>query len=187
MRIQMKLATIVAIISIGLGFAIAQPAKSDTNIVPDKKVNLFSEESNPDAFCLALNIYHEARGDNLAGKFAVADVVLNRVQDRRYPASVCEVVYQGKTKPSWKDPSVDVMVRNMCQFSWYCDGKPDEPTDKDEWRVSQEIAYKILIYGEYRGISEGATHYHATYVDPTWNRKMQQVGRIGSHLFFRAP
>ena len=81
--------------------------------------------------CLALNIYYEARGSNLADKAGVADVVLNRVKDTRYPNTICEVVHQGKQKPSWKDPNVMVMVRHMCQFSWYCDGKADTPQDED--------------------------------------------------------
>ena len=75
---------------------------------------------------MALNIYHEARSDNLAGKFAVGDVVLNRVNDTRYPNNVCDVIYQGEHRPSWKDPKTLVPVRNRCQFSWYCDGKSDE-------------------------------------------------------------
>jgi len=80
-----------------------------------------------EAHCLALNIYHESRSDNLAGQYAVADVVLNRVENKRYPNTVCDVVYQGKMKPSWKDPEKMIPIRNMCQFSWYCEGKDYTP------------------------------------------------------------
>jgi len=150
---------------------------------------LYTEESHPDEYCLALNIYHEARSDNIAGQYAVADVVLNRVADKRYPNDICSVVHEGKIS-QWhlkQDPPRTVMVRNKCQFSWYCDGLPDEPKLTDSWRRAQLIAYYIIQYGRMRGISEGATHYHATYVDPLWNRKLDPIGRIGEHLFFRWP
>ena len=146
---------------------------------------LFTEEAHPQEYCLALNIYHEARGSNFADQAAVADVVLNRVQDERYPDSICEVVYQGRQKPSWKDPSVMVMIRNQCQFSWYCDGKPDDPKDTDAWRSAQQTAYMMVAYQDFRGITEGATHYHANYVQPNWARDFQLIGRIGDHIFYR--
>jgi len=146
---------------------------------------LFKQSSHPQEYCLALNIYHEARGSNFADQAAVADVVLNRVDDARYPDSICEVVYQGKQKPSWKDPNVMVMVRNMCQFSWYCDGKSDEPKDTDAWRQAQQTAYMMSVHNDFRGITEGATHYHANYVKPKWARDFQLIGRIGDHIFYR--
>jgi len=142
---------------------------------------------NESEHCMALNIYHEARSDNLAGKFAVGDVVLNRVYDTRYPNSVCDVVYQGKHKPSWKDPTELVPIRNQCQFSWYCDGKSDEPYDSDSWREAVLISIQLINDGRYRGLTEGATHYHAYTVRPDWvdDRGMQMVGRIGDHVFYR--
>jgi len=139
-----------------------------------------------DEHCMALNIYHEARSDNLAGKFAVADVVINRVYDTRYPNTVCGVIYQGDHKPSWKDPNTLVPVRNRCQFSWYCDGKSDHPYDGDAWRESVLISTQIMGDGKYRGLTEGATHYHADWIEPYWAPTLQQVGTIGSHIFYRA-
>ena len=127
-----------------------------------------------EATCLALNVYYEARGSNLADKAAVADVVLNRTLDRRYPATICGVVQDGY-KPG----------RSDCQFSWYCDGKADKPRDMDSWYEAQYIAYSILADDQYRGISEGATHYHATYVNPYWASSLQMVGTIGKHVFYR--
>jgi spore germination cell wall hydrolase CwlJ-like protein len=138
------------------------------------------------AHCLALNIYHESRSDNLAGQFAVADVVLNRVEHPKYPNTICEVVYQAKMKPSWKDPEILVPIRNKCQFSWYCDGKSDLPRELDAWTQSQYVAYSILKDDHFRGLTEGATHYHTTYVSPTWNKHLYSIGRIGSHVFFRS-
>ena len=140
---------------------------------------LITEEKHPEHYCMALNIYYEARGSNLADKAAVSDVVLNRVEDTRYPNTVCEVVKQGKQYPSGQ------MVRNACQFSWYCDGKSDTPRDQDRWFEAQMIAWGMLEYEKYRGITEGATHYHATYVNPRWTKDLQLVGRIGAHIFYR--
>jgi N-acetylmuramoyl-L-alanine amidase len=135
--------------------------------------------------CLALNIYHESRSENLAGKYAVADVVLNRVRDDRYPNNICDVIYQGKHKPSWKDPERLVPIRNQCQFSWYCDGKSDDPLDTDSWNESLNIAYHVIKNNKYRGLTEGATHYHTTWVSPYWAPTLQQVGTIGTHIFYR--
>jgi spore germination cell wall hydrolase CwlJ-like protein len=136
--------------------------------------------------CMAMNIYHEARSDSLAGKFAVADVVLNRVRDDRYPGTVCDVIYQGDHKPSWKDSSQLVPVRNRCQFSWYCDGKSDTPLDADSWNEAVLISSQIIKNGKHRGLTESATHYHADWIQPYWAPSLQQVGTIGSHIFYRA-
>src|SRR6056300_577068 len=133
--------------------------------VANANEDVITRDKYPEHYCLALNIYYEARGSNLADKAAVSDVVLNRVNDTRYPNSICEVVHQGEKKPSWKDPNKMVMVRNRCQFSWYCDGKADNPQDMDRWYEAQALAWNVLD-GKYRGITEGATHYHATYVEP---------------------
>ena len=146
--------------------------------------SLYAKEKYPEEYCMALNIYYEARGSNFADQMAVADVVLNRVQDRRYPNSVCNVVYQGEHKPSWKT-GLPVPIRNRCQFSWYCDGKPDEPRDTDAWMAARANAYKIMNYGEFRGLTEGATHYHADYVEPRWASSLQLVGKIGDHIYYR--
>jgi spore germination cell wall hydrolase CwlJ-like protein len=124
--------------------------------------------------CLSLNIYYEARSSNLADKAAVADVVINRSHDRRYPDSICGVVHDGYKAG-----------RRDCQFSWYCDGKSDTPKDEDRWMEAQSIAFSMMNFGDYRGITEGATHYHATYVDPFWASSLQMVGRIGQHIYYR--
>ena len=189
----MKIISSIAIV-IGLTtVAISQEAETNTlmpfnTVFPKDQEQLFSEESHPELHCLALNIYHEARADNIAGKYAVADVVLNRVHDDRWPNTVCDVVKEGPISKWWKEhKNKDVPIRNRCQFSWYCDGLDDTPRNKDAWRDSQEIAFKLHELGVFRGITEGATHYHATYVNPKWNRRMQNIGRIGQHRFFRAP
>ena len=141
-------------------------------------VNAQEEEPiNEGLICLALNIYHEARSESLAGQYAVADVVLNRVESSRYPNTICEVVYQAMT---WKGNP----IRDKCQFSWYCDGKSDRPTETDAWYRSIGVAVNIMHKAQFRGLTESATHYHTDYVNPNWNRSMNYIGRIGNHLFY---
>ena len=127
--------------------------------------------------CLALNIYHEARSESLAGQYAVADVVLNRVMSNRYPNTVCKVVKQARL---WDGHP----IRNKCQFSWYCDGKSDTPTEMDSYYKALEISNSILHYDKFRGITEGSTHYHTHYVNPAWNGSMRLIGTIGDHIFY---
>ena len=131
--------------------------------------------------CLALNTYHEAKNESLVGQIATAQVVMNRVADSRYPNTVCEVVKQG---PKYKGS--DVPVRHKCQFSWFCDGKSDEPRkDSKEWRMAQEYARIVLSGRIVLDVTEGATHYHATYVKPAWAKTKTRTTRIESHIFYR--
>ena len=131
--------------------------------------------------CLALNTYHEAKNQSMIGQVATAQVVMNRVADSRYPNTVCEVVKQG---PKYKGS--DVPVRHKCQFSWFCDGKSDEPKkDSKEWRMAQEYARIVLSGRIVLDVTEGATHYHATYVKPSWAKTKTRTTRIESHIFYR--
>ena len=130
--------------------------------------------------CLALNIYHEAKNQSFVGQMAVAQVVMNRVHDSRFPHTVCEVVKQGPTY-SWKK---DFPVRNKCQFSWYCDGKSDKARNKNAWETATLIAHGVLS-GNLDDFVEGATHYHATYVNPSWASSKTYVTRIDDHKFYR--
>ena len=143
-----------------------------------KAVDRFEE-----MYCLAKNIYFEAKNQPLIGQLAVAIVVMNRVEDRRFPSTVCEVVQQGPTL-AWTE---NFPVKNKCQFSWYCDGKSDDPKSETGWAQAQYVAGAIMYSGKYRGMTEGATHYHATYVKPKWrfDRGMNHIGRIGAHIFYR--
>ena len=130
--------------------------------------------------CLALNIYHEARDQPFIGQVAVAQVVMNRVYDDRYPDHPCEVGFQGPTY-SWKP---DFPVRHRCQFSWYCDGKSDKVYDEDAYRQALTIAHGVY-YDDLDDFVEGATHYHATYVLPEWAESKTPVVQIGQHMFYR--
>ena len=130
--------------------------------------------------CLALNTYHEAKNQSMIGQVATAQVVMNRVADSRYPNTVCEVVKQG---PKYKGS--DVPVRHKCQFSWFCDGKDDTPKNEKAWRKAQDVAF-LVIYDKIKlDVTEGATHYHATYVRPSWAKTKTITTRIEKHIFYR--
>jgi Cell Wall Hydrolase len=124
--------------------------------------------------CLALNIYHEARGEPDEGKLAVGHVVLNRVLSGRFPSTVCEVVQQGGE-----------VRRNRCQFSWWCDGRSDTPRNRQDWQRSSELALAIY-WGQTEDPTNGALWYHADYVSPAWRHDFDQGPTIGRHIFYLA-
>ena len=130
--------------------------------------------------CLALNVYHEAKNQSFMGQVAVAQVVMNRVKDARYPNTVCDVVKQAETykyKPT-------IPIKNKCQFSWYCDGKSDKPEEPKAWRDAMHVANGVYN-GHIGDFVEGATHYHAYYVNPSWAKVKQYVLRIDDHIFYK--
>jgi N-acetylmuramoyl-L-alanine amidase len=128
--------------------------------------------------CLALNIFWEARNQDIIGQLAVGQVVMNRVADKRYPDTPCKVIMQG---PVYKS---GYPVRHRCQFSWYCDGKSDKAREGRAFKQAYFLA-QIVIGGQYADVTEGATHYHADYVLPDWIESKTFTTQIGDHLFYR--
>ena len=123
--------------------------------------------------CLARGIYFEARGESELGQAGVAQVILNRVRNPAYPATICGVVYQNKT---W---------RNRCQFSFACDGIRDRVHFGRAWNTAQKVATAVSNGTIWLQDVGDATHYHANYVRPRWARKMKKTDRIGRHIFYR--
>ena len=143
-------------------------------------------EDNRSSECLAMNMYHEARNQGTAGILAVSAVVLNRVNDHRFPDTICEVVEQGPTRASWQDPMVRFPIKNKCQFSWYCDGKSDVPHNKVDYQYFLELSTAILSYElPFLDITDGATFYHADYVMPSWAKTKTRTIEIEDHIFYR--
>ena len=131
--------------------------------------------------CMATNIYHEAGNQSMIGQMAVGQVVLNRVADKRFPNTVCEVVKQAVTYKKSDKP-----IRWKCQFTWYCDGKKDEPDfDSRTWRLALDHASILINKTILLDVTEGATHYHATYVRPAWAKTKTRTTRIDRHIFYR--
>lgn len=138
---------------------------SNDLIRPIPSIDLHPERD--EIACLALNVYHEARGSTTSDQLGTAHVVLNRVQDRRYPDSVCDVVFQ-----PW-------------QFSWTMDDNSEYPHEYDAWNYAQ-----IVALNAYNGLVEdltgGATHYHTTWVQPFWSRTGVNRQVIGAHVYMIA-
>ena len=122
--------------------------------------------------CLALNIYFEARSEPIQGQIAIAEVTLNRVASTNYPNDVCSVVLQEN--------------KDGCQFSWWCDGKSDQPREHNSLRTSKALAELMLNEGRYiTVIGNQATHYHSNEVHPYWANDLHKIRRIGKHVFYK--
>ncbi len=121
--------------------------------------------------CLSEALYFEARGESAKGVFAVAEVILNRVDSARFPATVCGVVRQGTGR------------RHECQFSYYCDGRPETISERAAWARVGKIA-RLMIDGGARDLTGGATFYHTRAVSPYWSRAFDRTAAIGAHLFY---
>ena len=138
--------------------------------------------------CLVDNIYFEARGQGKVGWIAVAFVTVNRMNDSRFPNTICEVVHQAPTRESWKKNGEYYPIRNKCQFSWYCDGKADDIHNEDLYYEIYDFVQRIMTpeyVMNYIDITEGATHYHADYVKPAWAETKTKTAEIGDHIFYR--
>lgn len=144
------------------------------------------------AYCLAKNIFYEARSESIQGQFAVASVTLNRANDPRFPGTVCEVVKQ----------STFSRISNsiVCQFSWYCDadkkGKEIPVRNKDgsvnqavvdQFRVASIVAITVLG-GNAEDNTHGATHFHNPFTSsPSWRNQLRKTIRVGNHDFYKLP
>ena len=122
--------------------------------------------------CLTEAIYFEARGEPVEGQIAVAEVILNRVDSHRYPDTICKVVNQGTGR------------LHACQFSYTCDGIPETIAEPAAWELGGKIA-RLLIDGAPRTLTAEATHYHADYVDPYWNKVYPRTAQVGTHIFYK--
>ena len=125
--------------------------------------------------CLAKNVYFEARGEPLAGQYAVAEVTMNRKGSRRFPRTVCEVVYQ----QNW-DP---IRGRYVGAFSWTEFSALPTPSG-DEWQRAWKVA-EAVYYQKYTPQLQGALFFHATHIKPDWAKEKRLVARIGRHVFYR--
>lgn len=122
--------------------------------------------------CLSEALYFEARGETVKGQFAVAEVILNRVNSANFPDSVCGVIHQGTGQ------------RYQCQFTYTCDGHDEVIAEPEAYTRVSKVARAILD-GQVPELTDGATHYHTTAVQPRWSRTFTRTARIGVHVFYR--
>jgi spore germination cell wall hydrolase CwlJ-like protein len=143
-----------------------------------------------EAYCLAENIYYEARNEDIRGQFAVASVTLNRTKDGRYPKTVCGVVQQ----------SARSRITNglVCAFSWYCEndkkGKEIPVKNKDgsinqavvdQFQIASIVAITVLS-GNVEDNTKGATHFHNPNTsNPAWRHELTKTIKVGNHDFYR--
>ena len=127
------------------------------------------------AHCMSEAVYYEAAFEPLDGQRAIAQVIVNRVRDRNFPSSICEVVYQG-----WKR-------HTGCQFSFVCDGSLKRRPPTDEQLAEARIVAEQALTGYVVPEVGTATHYHTTYVDPYWAPTLVEITKIGEHIFYKWP
>ena len=128
--------------------------------------------------CLVEALYHEARSESFIGMISVANVVLTRKESSNFPNTICKVVHQGKY---WKGNP----IKDKCQFSYWCDGKPERFIDIEGLIKSLNVA-EMSLNGIQSKQTVGATHYHASYVTPSWasDPNFKSLGQIGTHVFY---
>lgn len=136
--------------------------------------NLPAAKGGAEWRCLAEALYFEARGETVKGQFAVAEVILNRVDSPRYPNSICGVINQGTGR------------KFACQFTYTCDGQKEVVHEPRAFERVGKVA-KLMVNGAPRPLTKGATHYHTKAVAPKWSRKFPRTATIGVHHFYRHP
>ena len=123
-----------------------------------------------EANCMAVAVYHEARGETLEGQLAVARVIMNRAVSGKYPTTWCGVV-----KQPWQFSFVNPRSGYM----------PGVDEDSASWRKALGIT-RLAMSNAVPSLSTDVLWYHANYVSPSWGRRLTRVSQIGAHIFYRA-
>jgi len=134
------------------------------------------QKSRSEQLCLTQAIYHEARGESEQGQWAVANVIINRAMSKKFPGTLCGVVFQNADQGY-----------HRCQFTFACDGKSDMGTERGAWTRATKLAaeaYSDFSQGKRPGIiPSNALYYHTTAVSPNWGNA-KRVATIGAHEFY---
>jgi N-acetylmuramoyl-L-alanine amidase len=163
-------ALILGAVLAALGFALQQVYTGK-----DEQQASVRETQLRDLTCLARNVYFEARGEPLAGQYAVAEVTLNRKASRIFPRTICEVVYQ----KSWDS----ARGRYVGAFSW-TELEPLPEPRGEAWERAWKVA-EAVYYNRQPSAVRGAIFYHADYIEPDWAHERQRIAQIGRHVFYR--
>ncbi len=150
------------------GATAVRPAVTQEGLWPLIWANLQGPELDEELNCVAVAIYHEARGESFPGQLAVAEVIMNRARSGRYPTTLCGVV-----KQPW-------------QFSFVRAGRfPAVNEASPAWSYARSIA-RIAANQLADALPEDVLWYHADYVAPSWGRRLSRVEKIGAHIFYRS-
>ncbi len=122
--------------------------------------------------CLARTIYWEAKGEGDEAMQAVANVVMNRLEHEGFPKTICAVVKQGRE-------------RGSCQFSWWCDGRPDKANETEAYAHAKEVARRVLNR-QLGDVTHGALYFHDQSVSPDRAKEYTRTATIGKHIFYKA-
>ena len=134
------------------------------------KTNERINYTSADAECLAKNIYYEAGVEPIEGKYAVAQVTLNRLKQGSWGNSICDVVH------------------SKAQFSWTLNKRKVREQPKGElWAESLTVARTVLDKGVRVPSLAQSTYYHADYVKPLWTKSVVKIQQIGQHIFYKKP
>lgn len=149
------------------------PAAAQTITKPEAQaVDPHGEEALDDALtCLARSIYWEAKGEDRPGMEAIASVVMNRLGNGSFPNTVCGVVKEGKES-------------GACQFSWWCDGRPDDVEEESRYTITMEIARQALNR-QLPDRTGSALYFHGEKVTPSWDNDYVQTAEFGHHRFYK--
>jgi len=123
-----------------------------------------------EANCIAVAVYHEARGESLEGQLAVAKVIMNRASSGKYPTSWCGVV-----KQPWQFSFVNPRSGYM----------PGVDQDSAAWRKALGVT-RLAVANAVSTVPGDCLWYHADYVAPSWGRRLTRVEKIGAHIFYRS-
>lgn len=159
------------------GRTLSEETETAVRAMPTLKPNiplltLSAKHTKQDVHWLALNIYHEARGEGREGMRAVGWVTINRTLSNRFPNTISAVVTQGGER------------RNRCQFSWWCDGRSDKPGDQKRWGAAQWIAEEILSGHSKDNTGVALFYYNPKIASPCWEDSSSSIKMIGNHQFF---
>ena len=161
---------------------------------------------NEELKCMAENIYFEGRAEPMMGKIAIGHVVMNRIEDERFPDTICGVVKQGPVRESWKTRQhkdlakkdrIYYPINKRCQFRWGCDGQKDIvwatymngeviESNMTAWRDSIHVAL-FIMNGDYTNDpTAGAVFYYNPHIaNPSWGRIYEETAMIGNHRFMK--
>jgi spore germination cell wall hydrolase CwlJ-like protein len=138
-----------------------------SKISSETKIEFITSHTKHELECMAQALHHEARGEKHIGAVAVANVILNRVNHKNFPGTICGVVKQ--------------KANNVCQFTWYCDTSKRTVRKLDP--ISYDIAYRAVVLNQFKDVTGGALYFHNKSVE-RWN-KLKLTKQIGNHIFYK--